>query len=132
MKIGDSVFVHGYVDEIRKDCVIIRNKGGYFGTAPSEVIETINELPSAEAVHKPDYSYEADMVRRLKESLSAKAVQGEWIDEDGNNVPLHKDGYTLKSCYCNQCHEWLVGSDEYSTKGNFCHNCGADMRGEDK
>lgn len=33
---------------------------------------------SAEAVHKPDYSYEADMVRRLKETLSAEAVQG-WI-----------------------------------------------------
>ena len=31
MKIGDMVFVHGYVDEIRKDTVIIRNKGGYFG-----------------------------------------------------------------------------------------------------
>lgn len=38
MKIGDSVFVFGYVDEIRKDTVIIRNKGGYFGTIPSEVI----------------------------------------------------------------------------------------------
>lgn len=38
MKIGDSVFVFGYVDEIRKDTVIIRNKGGYFGTTPSEVI----------------------------------------------------------------------------------------------
>lgn len=38
MKIGDEVFVHGCVDEIRKDVVIIRNKGGYFGTVPSEVI----------------------------------------------------------------------------------------------
>lgn len=38
MKIGDRVFVPGYVDEIRKDTVIIRNKGGYFGTDPSEVI----------------------------------------------------------------------------------------------
>ena len=28
-----------------------------------------------EVVHKPDYSYEADMVRRLKELLSAKVVQ---------------------------------------------------------
>ena len=37
MKIGDEVFVHGYVDEIRKDCIIIRNNGGYFGTVPSEV-----------------------------------------------------------------------------------------------
>jgi hypothetical protein len=38
MKIGDRCFVHGYVDEIRKDVVIIKNKGGYFGTDPGEVI----------------------------------------------------------------------------------------------
>lgn len=38
MKIGDRVFVHGYVDEIRKDTVIICNNGGYFGTIPSEII----------------------------------------------------------------------------------------------
>ena len=37
MKIGDEVFVHGYVDEIRKDTVIIRNDGGYFGTTGSEI-----------------------------------------------------------------------------------------------
>ena len=39
MKIGDRVFVHGYVDEIRKDTIIIRNNGGYFGTIPSEIIK---------------------------------------------------------------------------------------------
>ena len=38
MKIGDEVYVHGYVDEIRKGVVIIRNEGGYFGTVPSEII----------------------------------------------------------------------------------------------
>ena len=38
MKIGDTVFVHGYVDEIRNDTVIIRNNGGYFGTVPSEIM----------------------------------------------------------------------------------------------
>ena len=65
------------------------------------------------------------------EALSADAVQGEWVDEDGNNVPLHKDGYPLRSCYCNQCHEWLVASDEYEVKGNFCPNCGARMKGGD-
>ena len=37
MKIGDEVYVHGYVDEIRKDVIIIRNNGGYFGTVPSEM-----------------------------------------------------------------------------------------------
>lgn len=37
MKIGDEVYIHGYIDEIRNDVVIIRNEGGYFGTVPSEV-----------------------------------------------------------------------------------------------
>lgn len=39
MKIGDKVFVRGYIDEIRKDTIIIRNEGGYFGTVKSEIIE---------------------------------------------------------------------------------------------
>ena len=38
-----------------------------------DAFEVAIEALSAEAVHKPDYSYEADMVRRLKESLSAEA-----------------------------------------------------------
>lgn len=37
MKIGDEVSIHGFVDEIRKDTVIIRNDGGYFGTVESEI-----------------------------------------------------------------------------------------------
>ncbi len=41
MKIGDEVFVHGYVDEIRKDVVIVKNEGGYFGTAKEEVADLI-------------------------------------------------------------------------------------------
>ena len=37
MHIGDEVFVHGYIDEIRNDTIIIRNVGGYFGTSRDEV-----------------------------------------------------------------------------------------------
>lgn len=39
LKIGDRVYVHGHIDEIRKDTVIIRNDGGYFGTIPSEIVK---------------------------------------------------------------------------------------------
>ena len=49
MKIGDRIFVRGYIDEIRKDTVIIRNDGGYFGTVLSEVT---GELPSAQPERK--------------------------------------------------------------------------------
>ena len=46
--------------------------------ALGEALDMAIEALQDEAVHKPDYSYEADMVRRLKESLSAQAEQG-WI-----------------------------------------------------
>ena len=57
MKIGDRIYVRGYIDEIRKDTVIIRNDGGYFGTIPSEVIT--GELPSAqpEIIHCKECKY---------------------------------------------------------------------------
>ena len=65
------------MDEIRKDTVIIRNKGGYFGTDAEEVAPTV------------------DAVERKK---------GKWIDEpvykqtmDGKTL----DGYT----YCSECRE---------------------------
>lgn len=46
MKIGEEVRVRGVVDEIRKDTVIIKNRGGYFGTVPEE-IETDGCEPKA-------------------------------------------------------------------------------------
>ena len=53
MKIGDKVYVQGWVDEIRKDTVIIRNTGGYFGTVAEEIV------PSAQS----------------------ERMRGRWIDE---------------------------------------------------
>lgn len=38
MKIGDEIYVKGIIDEIRQDVVIIRNAGGFFGTAPNEIV----------------------------------------------------------------------------------------------
>ena len=55
MKIGDEVYVHGYVDEIREDTVIIRNEGGYFGTSKNEVT-TDTELDWG----KSEYIFSAD------------------------------------------------------------------------
>lgn len=37
LKIGQEVLIHGYIDEIRKDTIIIQNEGGYFGTVECEV-----------------------------------------------------------------------------------------------
>ena len=43
LKIGQEVLIHGYVDEIRKDVVIIHNEGGYFGTVPSEIKPSVEK-----------------------------------------------------------------------------------------
>lgn len=45
MKIGDEVYIHGYVDEIRQNVVIIRNDGGYFGTVAEEITSS-SEIPN--------------------------------------------------------------------------------------
>ena len=48
LKIGDEVLIHGYIDEIRKDTVIIRNDGGYFGTVECEITDI--EMPNTNEV----------------------------------------------------------------------------------
>ena len=54
MQIGDEVYVHGYVDEIRSDVVIIRNEGGYFGTVPSEITADRKTEPQMKACRECD------------------------------------------------------------------------------
>ena len=106
MKIGDRVFVRGYIDEIRKDTVIIRNNGGYFGTIPSEVIT--GELPSAQPKRKTGKwnGYNAD--------------NPDWLRDDGSPVFLT----------CSECYGMVMNNG--SAHWNFCPNCGADMRGGQK
>ena len=72
MRIDDEVYVHGYLDEIRQDKVIIRNEGGYFGTVIGELIEAI---PKAEYENR----LKADMVAMLTEiQLEIEELQGKY------------------------------------------------------
>ena len=116
------------------------------------------DRPSADVVHKPDYSYEADMVKRLKEATSA--------DKPNYNLETIADivkqlGH-LDGCIADILDRQKVNSDEWVAekerefeelnrhKGewkwthggqcsecgfhntnfdfNFCPNCGADMQ----
>ncbi len=49
IRIGDEIYVHGYVDEIRRDTMIVRNDGGYFGAVPEECVKAENGKPSVKA-----------------------------------------------------------------------------------
>ena len=84
-KIGDRIFVRGYIDEIRKDTVIVRNDGGYFGTILSEVM---GELPSArpEIIRCKDCKY-----AHLTVSGECKYCDA-WTDDDGYPMEIYEDG----------------------------------------
>ena len=57
-------------------------------------------------------------------------IRGEWIDIDGETVPVDKYGQTLGWAECSACGQYLTASDEYPCTGHFCPNCGAPMTDE--
>lgn len=71
-----------------------------------------------------------DTVREILERLPTieERKTGKWISDMDDEPVVIKDGCPYKSCHCSECGEWLGASDEYAVKGNFCPNCGADMR----
>lgn len=112
MKIGDRVFVHGYIDEIRKDTVIVRNDGGYFGTIPSEVIT--GELPSAQ----PELSH------------TQKSCEYCHEDSDGYTRPIEKNCHVYIRFGMNG---WELDLKAKGWHGEaqikFCPMCGRELQG---
>lgn len=81
LKIGQEVLIHGYVDEIRKDTIIIQNDGGYFGTVEWEVTDI--EMPDtnevldkirAEIEHIPTQIWEENKMTYILASYYKKQV----------------------------------------------------------
>ena len=130
MKIGDRIYVRGYIDEIRKDTVIVRNDGGYFGTVLSEVT---GELPSAQPEYRLDEwctdckEYDTErhccprfnqVIRTTLDEMKSERKKGKWID-------YTDDGYVE----CPFCHS-ATNCDGNKDELHYCFSCGADMRGE--
>lgn len=90
-KIGDRIFVRGYIDEIRKDTVIVRNDGGYFGTILSEVT---GELPSAQPAHWiPEYPN-----KRTGKAYSHTCSKCGKTVYDSRQVSIDEMGYYFCPC----------------------------------
>lgn len=105
LKIGDEVFVHGRIDEMRTDTVIIRNEGGYFGT----IYEELLEFDEVDAVPKHQLSEETSTLRH-----------GKWEKSSGQRYKEHAR-YMYR---CSLCNELVCG------ESNYCPNCGAKMEGK--
>lgn len=103
MKIGDTIFIHGYIDEIRKDMIIVRNNGGYFGTVPSEII--CGEMPERKT--------------------------GKWTEKHHAYSDEESAIEEWQSCRCSECGRYDTRPYMYYfSEPNYCSYCGADMRGE--
>ena len=136
MKVGDEVYVHGYIDEIRQDIVIIRNNGGYFGTFSSEVVdqEPCEDLISRQAAidavteaiwHYPNECYKNLNVYEVAEVLVSDAIKslpsadrptGHWIENDNGTFS------------CSNCQSWIPKEQHHYAR--HCLYCGARMESE--
>jgi len=88
MKIGDRCFVHGYVDEIRKDTIIIRNNGGYFGTDPGEVIVVTDTAhPNWISVEDKMPDNNLDVLLQFKGNMGVGFYEdGDWAINTGEGI----------------------------------------------
>lgn len=140
MTIGEEVLIHGYIDEIRKDIVIIRNEGGYFGTVPEE-IRSSSEIPNTcgdavsreaairaiEALQRPIMREESNYYQ-FKFSGMSEALGA--VENLPSVTPQQRTGRWIKQNYgwnwqCSEC--GFVTPPSAKEIFTFCPNCGAKM-----
>lgn len=85
-RIGDEVYIHGYIDEIRSDVIIIRNDGGYFGTVPSEMLyyeEDDRGYGTMNSADTPQTDLVEDSPSLVKDLVKAFGEDGTWLERQG-------------------------------------------------
>ena len=102
----------------------------------NEQYETCKRIYDCSADQRKSYPNVPQFMEALGMALTAlrpvtreqvEMVRGEWIDIDGEKVPVDKYGQPFGWAMCSACGEYLTASDEYPCIGNFCPNCGAPM-----
>lgn len=90
-------------------------------------VYSLDDMPPKQVVEA--LTMAADDLRPVSREQVEK-VRGEWIDIDGEKVPVDKYGQPFGWAMCSACGEYLTASDEYPCTGHFCPNCGAPMTDE--
>lgn len=118
MKIGDRCFVHGYVDEIRKDVVIIKNKGGYFGTDPGEVITVTDTAhPNWISLSEKFPQKDEDVLLQFPSNQGVGYYEdGDWMINTGDGI------YSIIGYNEEKPIAWMPLPDPY--KGEDHETCG--------
>lgn len=93
-----------------------------------EAIKILQHL--AEIISSGDYQETFKMAASALRPITREQVEkvrGEWIDIDGERVPVDKYGQPFGWAKCSACGEYLTASDEYPCIGHFCPACGSPM-----
>jgi hypothetical protein len=92
MRIGDIVFVHGIIDEIRNDCIIIKNTGGYFGTSKDEIVH-YSQLMKNDIIKCKECEFFKDDYICTADGWDLSATHYPKVDADGFcHRAKHKEG----------------------------------------
>ena len=116
MKIGDKCFVSGYIDEIRKNTVIVRNSGGYFGTSPGEVITVYNTahpnwIPCSEKLPEDDTLMLVNYVDHRPDAMDI------WIGWHEMENVWYIDGEAHSEEFGNEVVAWMPLPEPYREGG---------------
>ena len=115
MKIGDEVYVHGFIDEIRNDVIIIRNEGGYFGTVPSEVVEKDKTLQNLTKPYKSDLISRKDAIDAVHSSydriLDFKST-GKTVADSIEDIITELPSAQPEIIHCKDCKHFNDGDCE--------------------
>jgi len=122
MRIDDEIYVHGYLDEIRQDKVIVRNEGGYFGTVVDELVEVI-----------PKADYEARLKAEREKIAEGVADKMDYIRSclvERNIIlgTITGKRETLDICLCSTCKsKSCVSNDTAISKADYEARLKVDM-----
>ena len=87
----------------------------------------VNELQMPRDDYKGIMEYIDDAIAAMKEQ---ETKTGHWISvNDGDVVAIDNNGFPEKACFCSECKNYLIASDEYAVYGRYCPFCGAKMEG---
>lgn len=99
-----------------------------------EAVKVLNRIPVNYIGMTIDEANRADealsMAARALRPITREQVEqvrGEWIDIDGEKVPVDENGCPRDWAKCSVCGEYLTASDEYPCIGHFCPACGSPM-----
>lgn len=152
MKIGDEVYIHGYVDEIRQNVVIIRNDGGYFGTVAEEITnKSENPNTCGDAISRKHLLEEIAMLKKSpwfnENTYGSKVIRKEAVEivedvcikREPSVTPQQRTGRWIQKeeegdaepfiiWECSECH---CVDEDGKPSYKYCPQCGARMEVEE-